>query len=151
MVDRIEDLASSFARHLRAEGASDRTIVLYRPGVTQCCRWLVEHDREAVLSEIRRAAIREWLAELSETREAGTVKLRYRASWSRAPWQPDDCVPAWFVIQLTNVLGSTASLGVIRQFADGDAVSVMGYAGTRGVAGDGKDACDHHLRGTGSA
>ncbi|HZX98150.1 MAG TPA: phage integrase N-terminal SAM-like domain-containing protein, partial [Dermatophilaceae bacterium] len=78
MSARLQDLHRSFARHLRAEGRSDRTIVIYGQAITFFSRWLEAQGREATLDEMTRVAIREWLAHLSDINEASTVKTRYR-------------------------------------------------------------------------
>ena len=41
MTELLEDLSRSFARHLRAEGKSERTTVIYGQSVTFFGRWLV--------------------------------------------------------------------------------------------------------------
>lgn len=89
-MNRLTDLQRSFARHLRAEGSSDRTAVLYGQAITQFCAWLAEDGREPVLEELTRPAIREFLAQLSEKREAGTVKLRYRGLYRFCGWLVDE-------------------------------------------------------------
>jgi site-specific recombinase XerD len=67
-------------RFLRAEGRSPNTLRLYGHAVTFFSRWLESQGRTAALDELNRAAIREWLAVLSDTHEPGTVKVRYQAS-----------------------------------------------------------------------
>jgi len=78
MASRLQDLGKSFARHLRAEGKADRTIKLYGMSVDFFSRWLEAQGREATLAELDKAAIREWLAQLSDQHAAGTVRTRYR-------------------------------------------------------------------------
>lgn len=75
---RLDDLARSFARHLRAKGRAERTVVLYGMSVRMFSEWLEAQGRPPVVDELNRAAIREWLAGLAETREPGTVRTRYR-------------------------------------------------------------------------
>lgn len=76
---RLDDLARSFARHLRAEGKAERTAAIYGQSVTFFARWLVEHDRPPVLTEATRGAIREWLATLADRGlEPGTIRTRYK-------------------------------------------------------------------------
>jgi hypothetical protein len=60
---RIADLHKSFARHLRAEGCADRTVVVHGQALTFFSRWLESQGRPVILDEPTRAAIREWLAE----------------------------------------------------------------------------------------
>src|SRR4051812_28489245 len=90
MTARLQDLHRSFARHLRAEGASDRTVVIYGQSVTFFCRWLEAQGREPVLSELNRAAIREWLAPLSDDHEPRTVKTPDRGLFPFCGWLVDE-------------------------------------------------------------
>lgn len=90
MVARLEDLQRSFLRHLRAEGRSTSTLRLYGQSVTYFSAWLVAQGRDADLDELSRPAIREWLAQLSETREPGTVRTRYRGLRRFCGWLVDE-------------------------------------------------------------
>ena len=90
MTARLQDLHRSFARHLRAEGASERTVVIYGQAITFFARWLEAQGREPVLEELNRAAIREWLAQLADTQEASTVKTRYRGLFRFCGWLVDE-------------------------------------------------------------
>lgn len=90
MAEYLQDLAASFGRHLRAEGVSDRTVVLYNQSIKQFSAWLVANDREPVLTEMNRGAIREWLAQLADVREAGTVRMRYRGLFRFCGWLLDE-------------------------------------------------------------
>jgi site-specific recombinase XerD len=83
---RLQDLQQSFLRELNAEQRSPNTLRLYGQSVRFFSRWLETQGREATLSELNRAAIREWLAVLSETHEAGTVKIRYRGLFRFCSW-----------------------------------------------------------------
>jgi site-specific recombinase XerD len=83
---RLQDLQRSFLRHLRAEGRSPNTLRLYGQAVTFFSRWLESEGRTAALDELNRAAIREWLAVLSDTHEPGTVKIRYRGLHRFCSW-----------------------------------------------------------------
>ncbi len=90
MPGRLQDLQQSFLRHLRAEGRSPATLRLYGQAVTFFSRWLEGQGREATLDELNRAAIREWLAQLSESHEPGTVKVRYRGLHRFCSWLVDE-------------------------------------------------------------
>jgi site-specific recombinase XerD len=83
---RLQDLEHSFLRHLRAEGRSAATLPLYGQAVWFFSHWLESQGRKAVLSELNRAAIREWLAVLSDTHEPGTVKIRYHGLHRFCAW-----------------------------------------------------------------
>jgi site-specific recombinase XerD len=87
---RLDDLHRSFARHLRAEGCADRTVVIYGQAIVFFSRWLVAQGREPVLAELNRAAIREWLAQLADVNEASTVKTRYRGLFRFCGWLVDE-------------------------------------------------------------
>lgn len=90
MAGRLQDLEKSFARHLRAEGKAERTIKLYGMSVTFFARWLEAQGREAATGELTRPAIREWLAQLSENHEPGTVRTRYRGLHRFCGWLVDE-------------------------------------------------------------
>jgi site-specific recombinase XerD len=86
VTSHLQDLQRSFLRHLRAEGRSPNTLRLYGQAITFFSRWLESEGREATLGELNRAAIREWLAVLSDTHEPGTVKMRYRGLFRFCSW-----------------------------------------------------------------
>ena len=90
MTARLQDLQRSFARHLRAEGTSERTVVIYGQSIRFFCRWLEAQGRQPVLHELDRAAIREWLAQLADTHESSTVKTRYRGLFRFCGWLVDE-------------------------------------------------------------
>ena len=90
MTAHLQDLQRSFLRHLRAEGRSPNTLRLYGQAVTFFSRWLESEGREATLDELNRAAIREWLAVLSDTHEPSTVKIRYRGLFRFCVWLVDE-------------------------------------------------------------
>ncbi len=64
---RLDDLSRSFGRHLRAEGASERTVTIYGQSVRFFSAWLAKQGRPATLDELTRAAVREWLAQQQAT------------------------------------------------------------------------------------
>ena len=90
MPARLQDLHRSFARHLRAEGRSDRTVVIYGQAITFFSRWLEAQGRAATVEELTRAAIREWLAQLADVNEAATIKTRYRGLFRFCGWLVDE-------------------------------------------------------------
>ncbi|WP_380166621.1 tyrosine-type recombinase/integrase [Jannaschia sp. R86511] len=88
---RLDDLAASFGRHLRAEGKAPRTAVIYTQSVTQFSAWLVENGRPTVLSECTRAAIREWLATLADRNlQNGTIRTRYKGLHRFLGWAVEE-------------------------------------------------------------
>jgi len=78
MAERLEDLAASFRRDLRAEGRAERTATIYLQSIRFFGEWLTAHGRTATLDELSRSAIRSWLAELAEAFQPGTVRTRYK-------------------------------------------------------------------------
>jgi site-specific recombinase XerD len=90
MAAHLQDLHRSFARHLRAEGCSERTVVIYGQAITFFSRWLQTQEREATIEELTRAAIREWLAQLADDHEASTVKTRHRGLFRFCGWLVDE-------------------------------------------------------------
>jgi len=90
MAARLQDLFRSFARHLRAEGRSDRTAVVYGQAVRFFSQWLEAQGRPATVDELNRASIREWLATLADTLEPTTVKTRYRGLYRFCGWLVDE-------------------------------------------------------------
>jgi len=67
VAERLDDLPSSFRRHLRPEGRSERTATISGQAILFYSKWLVVTDRPATLDELTRAGIRAWLAELADT------------------------------------------------------------------------------------
>ncbi len=86
MAERLDDLCASFKRHLRAEKKAERTAALYGMSVRMFSEWLAAHGRPATLDELTRGAVREWLAELAETREASTVRTRFKGLHRFCGW-----------------------------------------------------------------
>jgi site-specific recombinase XerD len=76
--ERLEDLAASFRRDLRAEGRAERTAVIYLQSIRYFGQWLEAQGRPATLDELTRSAIRAWLAGLADGYEPGTVRTRYK-------------------------------------------------------------------------
>lgn len=90
MSANLTDLGKSFARHLRAEGKAPRTIKLYGMSVQMFADWLTARGTAPTLDAFTRDNIREWLADLSEDRAAGTVRTRYRGLFRFAGWLVDE-------------------------------------------------------------
>lgn len=90
MAERLDDLAASFRRHLRAEGRSERTTVIYGQAIRFFIDWLTAHGRPATTDELTRSAVRAWLAELADTREPSTVRTRYKGLRRFARWLVDE-------------------------------------------------------------
>lgn len=91
MTSRLDDLAASFGRHLRAERLSDRTVVIYGQAVRYFSDWLVSQGREPTVSELTKAAIREWLATLADRGlEPGTIRTRHLSMNRFCRWLVDE-------------------------------------------------------------
>ncbi|HET7660527.1 MAG TPA: site-specific integrase [Oryzihumus sp.] len=86
MASRLEDLQRSFARHLRAEGRSERTVAIYGQSVRFFSAWLAAQGRPATQEELDRAAIREWLAQLTGRNEMSTVRTRHKGLQRFCGW-----------------------------------------------------------------
>jgi site-specific recombinase XerD len=79
LAEHLADLASSFRRHLRAEGNAERTGVVYDQAIHNYCEWLTARDHPATLDELTRTAITTWLADLVEAgRAPGTIRTRWK-------------------------------------------------------------------------
>src|SRR3954447_16381945 len=83
---RLEDLLSSFRRHLRAASKAPRTIELYSQSVRYFSNWLIARDRPATLDELTRHAVSAWPAELAETCQPSTVATRLRGMRRFCRW-----------------------------------------------------------------
>jgi site-specific recombinase XerC len=76
---RIEDLAASFRRHLRAAKKAERTITIYGQSIRFFCDWLAAQERPATLDQLTRHAIQAWMVDLGERgNEASTLATRLR-------------------------------------------------------------------------
>lgn len=73
----LDELSASFARSLRAEMKAPRTVKIYGQSTRFFSEWLTARDQAATLDQLTRDNIREWLAELGQTRDASTVKTRF--------------------------------------------------------------------------
>lgn len=91
MAVQLKDLHASFNRELRAEGRSPATLRLYGQSIRFFSEWLELQGRQATLDELNRAAIREWLATLTDNGlEASTVKTRFRGLYRFCKWLVDE-------------------------------------------------------------
>ncbi|MGI8681954.1 MAG: tyrosine-type recombinase/integrase [Mycobacteriales bacterium] len=86
MDERLDDLARSFRRDLRAAKRAPRTVELYGMAVRMFVDWLEAQGRPPVLSSLTRHAIKGWLADLAETREASTVLTRHKGMRRFVRW-----------------------------------------------------------------
>lgn len=84
--ERLDDLAASFRRDLRAAGKSDRTLEVYSQAVRFFSAWLEAQGRPSTLDQLTRHAIKRWLAELAETKQPGTVLTRFKSMRRFVRW-----------------------------------------------------------------
>lgn len=84
--ERLDDLAASFTRDLRAADKADRTIVIYNQSIRFFCEWLRRQGRPETTESLTKGAISAWLAELHETQAPGTVLTRYRGMRRFTKW-----------------------------------------------------------------
>lgn len=78
MAERLDDLAKSWARDLRAADKADRTVVIYGQAVRFYADWLTAQDRPPTTESLTRHAIAAWLADLHTDHAAATVLTRFR-------------------------------------------------------------------------
>lgn len=79
MAERLDDLAASWRRDLRAADKAPRTIELYSQSVRFYCEWLEAQGRPQTVDELTKASISAWLGHLSEKGNAPqTVLTRYK-------------------------------------------------------------------------
>ncbi|GAA4482336.1 tyrosine recombinase XerC [Rhodococcus olei] len=90
MPDLLTDLSASFCRHLRAEGRSPRTGTLYDQSIRFFGDWLVAHGKTPTLDNLTRENVREWLADLADTKAPGTVLTRWRGLRRFCGWLVDE-------------------------------------------------------------
>uniref|UniRef100_UPI003736792F tyrosine-type recombinase/integrase n=1 Tax=Luteococcus sp. TaxID=1969402 RepID=UPI003736792F len=87
----LDDLATSFARALRAEGRAAGTLRLYGQSVRFFSEWLVSDGQAPTADNFTRGNVREWLAHLDEQgQSANTRKTRFRGLYRFAEWCIDE-------------------------------------------------------------
>jgi len=82
----LSDLLVSFQLELEAQGKAPRTVVLYSQSVRLFWEWLEEQGRTPTADQFTRAAVRAWMAGLSQTRQPGTVRTRQKGLQRFARW-----------------------------------------------------------------
>ena len=88
--ERIEDLAVSWRRHLRAEGKAVRTQAVYGQAVKAFTAWLAEHDRPLTTESLTRRTIDAWLADESDRLAPQTVVTRFKGLQRFCGWLVDE-------------------------------------------------------------
>ncbi len=84
--ERLDDLAGSFARHLRAEGKAARTVELYGLAVRLYADWLQAQDRAPTLDSLTRRSVEAWLADLGTRVAPQTVRTRFKGMQRFTRW-----------------------------------------------------------------
>lgn len=84
--ERLDDLAASFRRSLRADGKAERTATLYDMSVRFYAEWLTAQGRPATLDQLTRSAIREWLGDLLTRNAVSTVRTRWKGLHRFCSW-----------------------------------------------------------------
>ena len=84
--ERLDDLAASSRRSLRADGKAERTATLYDMSVRLYAEWLTAQGRPATLDQLTRSAIREWLGDLLTRNAVSTVRTRWKGLHRFCSW-----------------------------------------------------------------
>ena len=77
---------ASFARHLRAENLSPKTIYAYTGAVDQLARFLADQGMPQNVAGLTREHVEAFVTHLLETRKASTAHQRYRGCQSFFKW-----------------------------------------------------------------
>lgn len=77
MKQQWDDLVRDWARVLRTENKSPKTIDIYLYAVNQYLGWATEHGRLTPVEDVTRNEIRDFTGYMVETRSAGTAANRY--------------------------------------------------------------------------
>ncbi len=88
--ERLDDLATSWRRHLRAEGKSARTLSVYGQAVKAFSAWLEAHDRPVTTASLTRRTIDAWLADETERLAPQTVVTRFKGLQRFCGWLVDE-------------------------------------------------------------
>ncbi|MCH7878608.1 MAG: phage integrase N-terminal SAM-like domain-containing protein, partial [candidate division Zixibacteria bacterium] len=76
----------SFARHLRAENLSPKTIYAYTGAVEQLDRFLAERGMPQDVASVTREHVEAFITHLLETRKPTTAHQRYRGCQAFFKW-----------------------------------------------------------------
>jgi site-specific recombinase XerC len=74
----LSELSASWARYLRSERKSDRTVRLYQDAVTYLGRWMEETGRPATLDALTRKALVDYFDHSAATVAPGTALTRFK-------------------------------------------------------------------------
>ncbi|MCU1691157.1 MAG: putative Tyrosine recombinase xerC [Frankiales bacterium] len=87
---RIDDLAASWRRHLRAEGKAVRTQNVYGQAIKAFTTWLEANDRPLTLESLTRRTIDAWLADEGDRLAPNTVVTRFKGLQRFCGWLVDE-------------------------------------------------------------
>lgn len=76
--ERLDDLAASWRRDLRAAGKAERTIAIYGQAVRFFAAWLETQGRTPTVDNLTKHAVVAWLETLQQVNQPQTVLTRYK-------------------------------------------------------------------------
>jgi len=86
MAERLDDLAASWRRDLRAADKAPRTITIYGQSVRFFAAWLAAQGRPETTESLTKHAVSSWLGELSERNQPQTVLTRHKGMRRFTRW-----------------------------------------------------------------
>jgi len=90
VAERLDDLAGSWRRHLRAAGLAERSLAAYGQPVRYFTAWLAQQGRPQTLESLTRRAIETWLAGLGQSHAPGTLRTYYKGLHRFCRWLTDE-------------------------------------------------------------
>ena len=90
IVGDIDELVTSWLRHLRAGNLSPKTLETYRESVGQFVAFLRERGMPQTVASIKREHIEAWIEQLLATRKPATASVRYRALQGFWKWAVEE-------------------------------------------------------------
>jgi site-specific recombinase XerD len=88
--ERLDDLAKSFSRDLRAANKSARTIKIYNESIRFFGEWLRGQGRSETTESLTKGAISAWLADLAQDHAPNTVLTHFRGMRRFTRWAVQD-------------------------------------------------------------
>lgn len=86
----LDELVSSWRRHLRAQRMSPATIATYSTAVRQLAGYLLAHGMPTAPSVIRREHVEAWITDLLERWKPATAHNRYRGAHAFFQWLAEE-------------------------------------------------------------
>lgn len=90
MAERLDDLAASWRRHLRAANRAEKTLRAYGQPVRYFTAWIEAGGRPPTLDSLTRRAVETWLGELAATLQPGTLRTYYKGLHRFCSWLVDE-------------------------------------------------------------